>query len=75
MVLIVDWLRSGTPELTMASRMRSTVCAFTSVGALKSAPPLNSMPNTRPRHSRAMMAMEIITADTMYQRRRRPMKS
>jgi hypothetical protein len=74
-VLTVASSRSGTPELRSASRIESTVCDVTAVAALKSAPPLNSMPKSSPRHANAMIETPIKMADTRYQRRRCPMKS
>ena len=49
MVLTVASSSSGTPELRSASRIESTVWAVTLVVAWKSAPPLNSIPKSRPR--------------------------
>jgi hypothetical protein len=74
-VLTIASSRSGTPELRSASRIESTVCAVTWVAALKSAPPLNSMPKSKPRKASERIETMIMMADTRYQRRRCPMKS
>jgi hypothetical protein len=75
MVLTMESSRSGRPVWSKASRIESTVEEVTVVGALKSAPPRNSMPKTSPRTSRAITESAIRIADSRYHRRRRPMKS
>jgi hypothetical protein len=63
------------PMLPSSATARACSTEQVADGTAKSAPPLNSMPRFSPRVKRAPTDTKRITADTMYQVRRRPIKS